>query len=70
MAHVGTQDLAVVDANLKADGERSARAKGRQVEEFYNLRPLSEVIVPDVFRQARQLRDTWRRERYSRLSET
>lgn len=70
MAHVGTQDVAVVDAGPKADGARSAGAKDRQVEEFYDLRPPGEVIVPDVFRQARQLRDTWRRERYSRLSET
>ena len=72
MAHVGTPELAdaLVDAGPKADGARSARAKHRQVEEFYDLRPLSEVIAPDVFRQARQLRDAWRRERYPRLRET
>ena len=72
MAHVGTQDLAdaLVDAGPKADGARSARAKDRQVAEFYDLRPEGEVIEPDVFRQARQLRDAWRRERYSRLRGT
>ena len=47
MAHVGTQDVAVVDAGPKADGARSAGAKDRQVEEFYDLRPPSEVIVPE-----------------------
>jgi hypothetical protein len=67
MAHVDTQDIALIDAGAKADGARSARAKARQVEEFYDLGPQSEVILPDVFREARQLRDTWRRERYSRL---
>ena len=71
MAHVGTPELAdaLVDAGPKADGARSARAN-RQVEEFYELRPESEVTLPNVFSQARQLRDTWRRERYSRLRET
>ena len=70
MAHVGTPELAdaLVDVGPKADGVRSARAT-REVEEFYDLRPQSEVIVPNVFSQARQLRDAWRRERYSRLTE-
>jgi hypothetical protein len=70
MAHVGTQDLALIDGAPNADGARSARAKDQQVEEFYDLGPQSEVILPNVFSQARQLRDTWRRDRYSRLRES
>jgi hypothetical protein len=70
MAHVGTQDLAVIDAGPNVDGARSSRVKDRQVAEFYDLRQQSEIIAPDAFRQARQLRAAWRRERHSRLTET
>jgi hypothetical protein len=68
MAHVGTQDLAgaLVDAHPKADEARPPRRQEQQVAEFYELQPQGKAIEPDVFRQARKLRDAWRRERYSR----
>ena len=69
MAHAGTQDLAaaLVDARPEADGARPVRARVQPVAEFYEL-PVGEAVQPDAFRQARKLRDAWRRERYSRLS--
>ena len=72
MAHVGTQDLAdaLVDTGPKADGTRRAGARTQSVTEFYDMRSEGEVIKPDAFRQARQMRDAWRRERYSRLRGT
>ena len=72
MAHVGTQDLAaaLVDARPKAEGARSLRAKEQPVAEFYGMQPEGKAGGPDAFRQARGLRDAWRRERYARLSAT
>ena len=61
--------LSLVPAR-QADGARSARTNEQPVAEFYDLQPEGEVIEPDAFRQARQLRDGWRRERYSRLRGT
>jgi hypothetical protein len=70
MAHVGTQDLAaaLVDARAKADEVRSLRRQEQRVAEFYVLQPEGKPVEPDVFPQARKLRDAWRRERYSRLA--
>ena len=70
MARAGTHDLVSADALVsdRLDAERPAHAKAQNVAEFYDLRP-GEVIEPDAFRQARQMRGEWRRERYSRLSE-
>jgi hypothetical protein len=70
MAHVGTQDLAaaLVDARPQVDGARSLRAKEQPVAEFYQLQPEGKANQPDAFRQARKLRDAWRRGRFSRLS--
>jgi hypothetical protein len=72
MAHVGTQDLAaaLVDARPKAEGARPLRAKEQLAAEFYDMQPEGKAVEPDAFRQARRLRDAWRRERYSRLSGT
>jgi hypothetical protein len=71
MAHVGTQDLAaaLVDAHPNADEARPVRRQEQHVAEFYDLQPEGKAIEPDAFHQARKLRDAWRRERYSRLSE-
>jgi hypothetical protein len=72
MAHVGTQDFAhaLVDARPKADGARPLQAKEQPVAEFYHLQPEGKALKPDAFRQARRLREAWRRDRYARLSGT
>jgi hypothetical protein len=72
MAHVGTQDLAaaLVDARPKAEGARPFRAKEQPVAEFYDMQPEGNAVELDAFRQARRLRDAWRRERYSRFGGT
>jgi hypothetical protein len=69
MAHVGTTDLAdaLIDGG-RMDGARPARTKEQHVAEFYDLRPERGPIEPDAFRLARALRDSWRRERYSRVT--
>ena len=70
MAHVTTQDVlseAVVEARGTGRAPR-ARVNAQRVAEFYDMRP-GEVVEKDAFRQARQMRDEWRRERYARLSE-
>ena len=70
MAHVTTQDVlseAVVEARGTGSAPR-ARVNAQRVAEFYDMRP-GEVVEKDAFRQARQMRGEWRRERYARLSE-
>ena len=70
MAHVTTQDVlseAVVEAPGTGRAPR-ARVNAQRVAEFYDMRP-GEVVESDALRQARQMRDEWRRERYARLSE-
>jgi hypothetical protein len=70
MAHVTTQDVlseAVVEAPGTGRAPR-ARVNAQSVAEFYDLRP-GEVVEKDAFRQARQMRGEWRRERYARLTE-
>ena len=70
MAHVTTQDIlseAVVEA--RRNGPCPMRPRNAQrVTEFYDMRP-GEVVEPSAMRQARQMRDEWRRQRYARLSE-
>jgi len=70
MAHVGTHDVlsdALVDASA-TDRVTPVRGNVQPVAEFYDMRP-GEVVEKDAFRQARQMRGEWRRERYARLSE-
>jgi hypothetical protein len=69
MAHVTTQDVlseAVVEAPGTGRAPR-ARVNAQRVAEFYDMLP-GEVVEKDAFRQARQMRGEWRRERYPRLT--
>jgi hypothetical protein len=69
MAHVTTHDV-LTEAVVEAPGadRPSARVNAQRVAEFYDMRP-GEIIETSAMRQARQMRDEWRRERYARLSE-
>jgi len=69
MAHASTHDVltdALVDAPA-TDRPTSRRRDAQPVAEFYDMRP-GEIVEKDAFRQARQMRGEWRRERYARLS--
>jgi hypothetical protein len=72
MAHVGTQDIlpgdALVHHRREEDRVPLARMKAQPVAEVYDMRP-GEVIETSAMRQARQMRDEWRRERYARLKQ-
>jgi len=69
MAHVSAHDIlseAVVEAPGTGRAPR-ARVNAQRVAEFYDMRP-GEIVETSATRQARQMRDEWRRQRYSRLT--